>query len=280
MDSRCNNNKADQGSDDRAKECNIENICGQLDTAMIYDDEELFKQPPPKEDCPLCFLPQPELKSGLRYMACCGKNICSGCIYAVIRTRNTDVPLCPFCRIPVPTTQTEVDKRGKKRIKAGVDAEAIYNHGIDYRDGTCGNPQDIDKALECWHKAGELGLAKAYCNIANVYHYGAGVVVDLKKANHYHELSAMRGNAMARYNLGINEENAGNMDRALKHHMIAVRSGYAKSLKRIQEFYGYRHATKDDYMNALRSYQTYLDEIKSRQRDEAAAFEGEDFRYY
>ena len=35
--------------------------------------------------------------------------------------------------------------------------------------------------------------------------------------------------------------------------------------------YGYGHATKDDYAEALQSYQAYLDEVKSDQRDQAAA---------
>jgi len=39
------------------------------------------------------------------------------------------------------------------------------------------------------------------------------------------------------------------------------------------------HTTKDDYMTALRLYQEYLVEIKSSQRDEAAAAH-ERYRYY
>ena len=69
------------------------------------------------------------------------------------------------------------------------------------------------------------------------------------------------------------------MDRALKHNMIAVRSGYYDSLKKIQDMYSFSLATKEDYTKALRSYQTYLGEIKSRQRDEAAAAHDE-YKYY
>ena len=55
--------------------------------------------------------------------------------------------------------------------------------------------------------------------------------VDKKKANHYYKLAAMRGNAHARYNLGVVEEEAGNMNRALKHYMIASGCGHSNSLK-------------------------------------------------
>ena len=50
--------------------------------AELYD-EALFKQPPSEYgDCPICFLRLPTLGTGRRYMACCGKMICSGCNYA------------------------------------------------------------------------------------------------------------------------------------------------------------------------------------------------------
>ena len=89
----------------------------------------------------------------------------------------------------------------------------------------------------------------------------------------------MGGNVTARHNLGINEIKAGDMDRALKHFMIAVRGGYDGSLDTIKQMYSKGYATKEDYMKALQSYQTYLGEIKSKQRDEAAAA-GEKYRYY
>ena len=53
--------------------------------------------------------------------------------------------------------------------------------------------------------------------------------------------------------------------------MIAVKEGYADSLKEIQELYSDGKATKDDYTKVLESYQEYLSEIKSPQRDKAAA---------
>ena len=61
----------------------------------------------------------------------------------------------------------------------------------------------------------------------------------------------MRGINEARYNLGLDEEDAGNMNRAIKHYMITARGGYKMSLKRIQEHYIEGNATKDDYVKAL-----------------------------
>jgi len=61
--------------------------------------------------------------------------------------------------------------------------------------------------------------------------------------------------------------------------MIAVGSGDDDSLRNIKQLYLDGHVAKDDYAKALRAYQAYLDEIRSDQRDQAAAFR-EDFKYY
>ena len=105
------------------------------------------------------------------------------------------------------------------------DATAIHNMGAYYSLGQLGLPQNHAKALELWHRAAELGNAKSYHNIGNVYKFGRGVEVDEKKATHYYELAAIEGESKARYNLGVMDGNVGNMERALKHFMIAVRDG-------------------------------------------------------
>ena len=155
----------------------------------------------------------------------------------------------------------------------------MYSLGCFYHASSHGLPQDYTKALELWHRAAELGYAAAYTNIGVFYNCGIGVEIDEKKANHCWELAAIQGSVMARYNLGNNERKAGNFDRAVKHYMIAAQDGKADSLKKIEQFYLNGHATKNVYTAALRSYQEYLIEIKSRQRDEAVTLNNQ-FRYY
>ena len=46
-------------------------------------EEALFKQPPPKEECPICFLPLPYDANQSTLQLCCGKTICNGCFYAM-----------------------------------------------------------------------------------------------------------------------------------------------------------------------------------------------------
>ena len=243
--------------------------------AAELHDEKLFKQPPPNEDCPICMLLLPSLHTGSKYSACCGKIICSGCIHAVEK-RDGGAGLCPFCRAPAPTD--ELLKQILKRMEVD-DAVAMYEMGCFYHDGVHGLPQDYAKALEFWQRAADLGHTPAYYCIGDAYDFGRGVEQDEKKAKHYYELAAMGGDVYARYNLACFEEEAGDIDRALKHFMIAVGFGDNDSLEMIKQLFMKRYATKDDYAKALLSYQAYLVEIKSAQRDEAAAFD-DAYKYY
>ena len=135
-----------------------------------------------------------------------------------------------------------------------------------------GFPQDWAKALELWHRAAELGYETSYYNIGLAYSRGEGVARDGTKAKQYFELAALGGDAEARHNLGNVEGRAGNIDKALRHFIIAVEFGDNESLKMIQQMHSIGHATKDDYAEALRAYQAYLEEIRSDDRDKAAAF--------
>ena len=244
--------------------------------AAELHDEKIFKQPPPKDDCPICMLRLSSLHMGSTYKTCCGKIICSGCIYAVAK-RDGGVGLCPFCRSPTPDPE-EIVEQIKKRIEVD-DAEAMYCLGCYYYGGRHRLPQDHAKALELWHRAAELGHAPSYYSIGVAYKLGDGVERDEKKAVHYMELSAMEGQVVARHNLGVSEWLAANIDRALKHYMIAAGSGYSVSLENIKLMFMEGYATKDDYAKALRVYQANLAEIKSAQRDQAAAFDDR-FKYY
>ena len=245
------------------------------------DDKELFKQPPPDDDCPICFVRLPNVHTGYRYRSCCGKVLCCGCIHAPVydsQGNKVDNQICPFCRTPTPDTEEESIEREEKRMEKD-DAIAIYNKGMDCMEGSRGYPQDYTKALEYWHRAADLGYTKALCCIGCAYEGGDGVGRDDKKAKYYYEMAAMQGDATARYNLGLSERRSGNIDRFLKHNMIAVKGGDNDALKEIKECYTYGIATKEDYTKALQAYQAYLGEIKSPQRDKAAAADAM-YRYY
>ena len=251
------------------------------DILVPVTDEELFKQPPPTEDCPICFLSVPTLATGQKYMACCGQILCSGCIHAPVYDDQGNVMQngCPFCRKPEPTSYEEILKRYNKRVKLD-DSEALTSLGTFYQEGQIGLKQDSIKAVELWRRGAKLGDHQCYNNIGNAYVNGDGVEHNMKKAELYWELAAIKGDPMSRHNLGLCEQRRGNYARAIKHHLIATRLGDPDSLNKIQAYFMSRLATKDDYQKALSNYQEYLGEIKSAQRDEAALSDERMNRYY
>ena len=62
------------------------------------------------------------------------------------------------------------------------------------------------------------------------------------------------------------------MDRAVKHWMIGAGAGFDDSLLEIRECFLQGHATKDGFERALRAYMNAKDEMKSEQREAAAAY--------
>ena len=240
--------------------------------AAELHDEALFKEPPPPEDCPICFLPLPLDPRKSTFKSCCGKLICSGCIYAMLdeaRGRGK-IGLCAFCRTPSATSDEEGVRRIKKLIEADH-AYAFYTLGGYYARGIKGMPQDIEKANELYLKAGELGCFEAFCNLGYSYNNGRGVEVDNKKAKCLYELAAMNGDVQARYNLGYVEERAGNFHRACKHFLLSARAGDKESLDAVKQGFLSGIVTKDEYANTLRAYQQRQDSMKSDDRDKAWA---------
>ena len=230
-------------------------------------DEDLFKEPPPREECPICFVPQPLDEGETTYFSCCGKTICSGCVHA---HRTADVRcLCPFCRAPAQSSDEEYIERAKKRAE-GDDVAAIFYLAGYYRGGRYGLQQNFAKANKLWLRAGELGDARGYNNVGYAYDNGDGVERDVKKAKYYWELAVMGGDVVARHNLGCVEENADNMDRAVRHWMISAAAGHDNSLKEIRQGFLKGDVTKDDFEIALRAHKEAKDDMKSNQREAAA----------
>lgn len=244
-------------------------------------DEKLFQRPPRViGDCPICLLRMPVADKSGRVFPCCGNFICIGCFYSPVYD-NRGIKIadrCPYCKTPDSVlSEEEVLEMVKKRAVLD-DVFALYTAGCCYSSGIDGYPRDHVKAVELWHRAGELGNPWAFNYLGRAYRLGEGVDVDWEKGVHYCELAAVMGDPYARCNLGNIEERSGNIDRALKHFMIAAKDGCAESLDHIKDLYSCGDVTKDDYSTALRAYQEYIGEIKSEKRDKAAILRKK--RYY
>ena len=181
------------------------------------------------------------------------------------------VSRCPFCRGLPPRTDEEQAALFTKLVERG-NGKATNGVAIFHATGQLGFKIDTAKTMELFLKSGELGCAIGYLNLADSYYHGKYTGVNIKKAKHYFELAAMLGSVKARYKLTMIEGAAGNKARAFKHILVAARSGDDMSMSEVTEGFKLGMLTKDQYADALRTYQQRSDEMKSVQRDVANRF--------
>ena len=131
------------------------------------------------------------------------------------------------------------------------------------------NEGDYENALKYYTKAAELGEIDAQYKLATMYDGGLGVDKDEKKEVYHLEKAAICGNPNARHNLAIIEEKNGNIERSVKHLIIAANLGLEDSMKPLWRYYSAGYITKEDLDATLRSHQTAIDAMKSEQRDAA-----------
>ena len=262
-------------------------------------DIDLFRQPGSSYhgNCPLCFLPLSLNPRKSMMKACCSKLICDGCAYADYKINGG--LLCPFCREPsVDYLSNDEEIRKKmmiKRIKAG-DPVAMCQLGV-----MCRRDGDYDSAVKPLTNAAKLGDAAAHCVLGTMYKKGEGfnadaeevrahpeivaavfsafnynptgqrVEKDTKKAIYHLEKAAMGGHPDARLELARDDMENGNIERAVKHLIIAANLGDEGSMKELWAHYSKGNISKEDLDATLRTHHAAINEMKSPERDEAEA---------
>ena len=244
-----------------------EHSCNQR--AAELSDEELFKDPPEEEECPICMLPLPFDNSQIQFNACCGKLICVGCVYAQIVVGQGS-ETCQFCRRPAAESEKEVVDELKKGVERN-DAKSMEQLATFYLNGTGGLEKDLVKAMELLKTAGERGCATAYGWLGSFYRKDAQK--DDKKAVHYWKLAAIGGDINSRHNLACINKRDGDHKRAYKHFLICAKAGYEPSLHAVKDGFQNGYVTKDEYGAALRAYQKQHGDRKSARREEAFAYD-------
>ena len=234
------------------------------------NDERLYQQGrerPEADFCPICTLPIPlPMQEHSVSTFCCTKRVCTGCVEAASQRGMGGT--CAFCRATIPKDNETCIAMIQKRIDAG-DAEAMHLFGSQYYFGGCGLKKDVQRALEFWTKAAELGSIKAHYELGNLYCDGDGVEKDEERAVGRWQHAAVKGHAESRHNLGVVEYNKGNRHLALNHFLISAKMGYTLSLCQIKELFMRGYASKAQYVEALKGYQDALEETKSHQREKA-----------
>jgi TPR repeat protein len=259
-------------------------------------NEALFKDPPPKEECPICFLPMPMIliscvslppasvssvpifdfakaneelagQSTEVYYPCCGKSICRGCHYSSWKSGNDEK--CPFCNADRTGKTDEEDVvEIMKRVEAN-DAASIYLLANVYLRGLRGFQQDHLKAIEQYTRAAELGLGKAHSKLGGIYHKGG----NKKKAKFHFEAAAMAGNEMARCIIGLMEYGSGNMERAVKHWTIGASAGHYTAMNHLRINFEKGCVSRELIDSTLTEYNNSCVEMRSEARDAAIRIE-------
>ncbi|EJK61569.1 hypothetical protein THAOC_17921 [Thalassiosira oceanica] len=241
--------------------------------AAELKDEELYSQGHERAEgdfCPICTLPIPfQMHEHSVLNMCCMKKICNGCDFAA---KMRDMEDCPFCRTPYPEIESDADQLAM--IQARVEKKdpiAISFLGQKYWHGQLGLQEDARKAVELYTEAAELGSHEGLSALGLFYVIGHGVEQDEAKGVQLWAKGAMQGDVESRYNLGCNEEEKGNHDRAVRHHLISAKTGYGNSVEKIKGMFIRGLATKEQYTQALKGYQDAMTEMKSPEREEAKA---------
>ena len=107
-------------------------------------------------------------------------------------------------------------------------------------------------------------------HIGHIIHNNGDVVdMDTDKAVHHWELAAIKGDERARHDLGCTEGNYGDIDRAMKHFVIAAKNGHEGTLEYVCDGYKSGLVTKDVYTSTLHAYKATQDGMRSEQRRRA-----------
>jgi hypothetical protein len=253
-------------------------------------DEALFKDPPPKEECPICFLPMAKelimcmslppatilsvpiydfaiANHGLAdmnmhvYYPCCGKSVCGGCVHSFLKAGNDDK--CPFCNSKQGgKTDKEKVEEVMKRVEAN-DPASINLLANNYLHGHEGLQQDRTKAIELYTKAAGLGFGDSHYQLGSLYYKGG----DMKKANFHHEAAAMAGHEVARNWLGGMETKSGTLERAIQHFTIAASAGHFTSMHLLMLSFQQGCISRESIDSTLAAYNHSCAEMRSEARD-------------
>jgi hypothetical protein len=252
-------------------------------------DEALFKDPPPLEDCQICFLPMPEHliccfslppttitsvpifdfahanaeianEPTEIYYPCCGKSICRGCVYSFGQSGNASK--CPFCNADRNKTREENNEDLMKRVAVN-DPASICVLANQYQHGLNGFQQDHLKAIEQYTRAADRGYKKAHHHLGMLYHEGG----DMKKAKFHYEAAAMAGNEVARCIIGIIENDSGNMEQSVKHLTIAASAGDYGAMNQLRLYFEKGQLSRESIDSVLTAYNSSCVEMRSEARD-------------
>lgn len=230
-------------------------------------DIDLFAPIPEREECPLCMILLPIDELEIRFVVCCGKSICLGCLYKHMQTETKKgVPKgkqkCAFCCQPTPKNFIKPTKKLMKRDNRYAYMDMALRHKLG--DGVI---QSETKALVMYIRAAELGHCDAYGSIGHYYGEGiAPVEQDKSKELEYYKIAAKKGSIEAHQRLASLE-----VSNCVSHMKVAAGAGDQSAMNDLMKFYKLGLLPKEALDQSLRAFQASNDAMKSEDRDVARA---------
>jgi len=250
----------------------------------IKKELEMWKPPPPTEECPVCLVPLPLQNSKATYWPCCGQTVCNACKAETDRALNiTNIeryakklpPMessCAFCRVSNHKRDSELIKRMEGRVAKG-DLKAMVSLAGMYRDGEHGLARDETKTLELYHRAAALDCPNALLWLGTCFLEGElGLIQDLEKATSYFEDSAKKGNVISRLNLGDLKQLEEHHELAMKHFKLAAAAGHEDAVKQLWKYFSLKKLSKAELEEILRAHKEACDEMNSEERERYVAW--------
>eukprot|EP00985_Skeletonema_marinoi_P006560 scaffold2836_cov95-Skeletonema_marinoi.AAC.6 len=167
---------------------------------------------------------------------------------------------CPFCRQPVQTGD-KAHEMMMKRIEAN-DPKTTREWGRRQYD-----KGDYSSAFEYFTRAAGLGNVEAHYGLSQMYDLGKGIEKDGGKEMYHLAEAAIGGHPGARHRLGCREVVNGNIERAVKHWIIAANQGSDDSIQLLMFGFKKGMISKEELAATLRAHQAAIDETKSPQRE-------------
>jgi TPR repeat protein len=157
-----------------------------------------------KEDCPICCDALPRFSNQFTRLTCCGKGLHDKCYKDLLENKSMTYEQklkCIMCRAKQVGSKEKIE-RLRVWVKKGK-AWAMELLAQRYRDGK-GVKQSDKKAIELYEMAAKRGNANAQYNLGLYYKQGShGLTQSSTRAIEYYTLAAEQGHANAQSNLGV-----------------------------------------------------------------------------
>ncbi|MFH1157699.1 MAG: tetratricopeptide repeat protein [Pseudomonadota bacterium] len=138
-----------------------------------------------------------------------------------------------------------------KEVPEGSEADAAYNLGVKYYNSSEGN---IERAVEWFRRAAELGSAKGQYRLGAAYETGEGVKKDYAEALKWYGLAARQKDRDAQCGLGGLYANGYGVERddaeAAKWYKLAAERDVARAQYELGLLYLEGHGVTQDYIEA------------------------------